>query len=260
MTYPTYPSYPPNSYYNPWRSYEQAAANVEPAPAPQGAHGMWMGRYSLVFAVVTVAVTLAAVCLAILGPALAQHLTTGPGGSGLTQVFDTRLTDGTDWDNTNGCAFSPAGLDVSSSAGYTLCQYQPSVSNDLTSEGFWFQVTVAPAASIQGQETAAISAGGANVVLTQQGSFTVCEASQQLCGVGATTASGSTDAWHTDAYVANTIAIRYIKDTSSLTVYVNGQQIAALPASAISGPVVLGTTPGAEALYTHAVLYSGAGS
>lgn len=255
-----YPVYPPQSVYNPWRSWEQAAANSEAAPGPAPARGPWAGRYGRVFAIVAVCVTVAALILAVLGPALTPRQTAGADVSGLAKVFDTGLTDGSDWDTASGCSFASSGLDVSSDGSYTQCQYTPSVNNDFTSQGFWLQVTVAPAGSVQGQEAAAISVGGANVEISQQGSFTVCMSPQLPCGIGPGAATGVTDAWHTDSYVANTIALRYSKDDGAVTVYVNGQRIATMPADQVSGSVALGSEPGGETLYTHAVFYSGAGS
>lgn len=268
MTYPTYPNYPPNyppspvypayHQYNPWRSYEQAAANSEPAPQPKPARGLWTTRYGGLFAVVAVCVTAAALILAIIGPSVAQRVA-GP-TSGLTRVFDGQLTNDGKWDNTDSCYFSSSGLDVSSSSEYAQCQYRPSANADLTSQGFWLQATVAPAASVSGQEIAVISAGGASIELTQRGSFMVCESSDLPCTLGTQSVSGDTVAWHTDSYVSNTIAVRYTPGDSHLTVYVNGQQIASLPAGGINGPIAFGTAPGGEALYTHAALYSANGS
>lgn len=255
---PVYPVYPANNQYNPWRSYEQAAANAEPAPQPKPARGPWATRYGFVFAVVAVCVTAVALVLANVGPSVAERVA-GP-TSGLTQVFDGPLTNDGKWDNTDSCYFSSSGLDVSSRSEYAQCQYRPTANADLTSQGFWLQVTVAPAASVSGQEVAVISAGGANVELTQQGSFMVCQSSGLPCTLGARSSSGETVAWHTDSYVSNTIAVRYTPGDSLLTVYVNGQQITSLPAGDINGFIALGTAPGGEALYTHAALYSASGS
>lgn len=259
MTYPTYPTYPPNSRYNPWRSYEQAAANAEAAPEQTPPRGLWTGRYGFVFAVVAICVTLVALVLAFLASGLTPHAAS-PSSSGMTRVFDGLLTDDGQWDNTGACSFTPAGLDVSSSAGAADCQYSPSVGNDLTSQGFILEATLAPAASVQGPESAEILAGGTSVELTQQGSFSVCAAPQLPCGTGTPSSTGATDAWHTDAYVSNTIQIRYSAGDARVTVSVNGQQIAALPVSQTSGPIALGSGVSGEALYTHAALYSASGS
>lgn len=270
MIYPTYPTppthqaphpYPANGGYNPWRSYEQAAANAEATPEQKPPRGFWTGRYGFVFAIVSVGVTLAALVLAMAGPSFAQRVTS-PGGDGLTQVFDGGLRDNGQWDNTDSCYFSSSGLDVSSSSDYAQCQYKPSVNNDLTSQGFSLQVTIAPAATVTGEQVAVISAAGATVEMTQQGSFFVCEGSELPCTLGSGNASGATDAWHTDAYVANTIAIRYNPGAgdSRIVFFANGQQFASVPAGQTSGAISLGTAPGGEALYTHAALYSASGS
>lgn len=258
-TYPTHPSYPPNSRNNPWRSYEQAAANAEPTPEPKPLQGLWTGRYGLVFAVVVTSVTIAALVLAFLGTGLAPRVA-GPASSGLTRVFDGALTNNGQWENTDSCYFSSSGLDVSSRSGAAQCQYKPSINTDFTSQGFLLEVTVAPAASIQGQEIADIAAAGTTVEVTQQGAFTICTAADVPCTLGTPSSAGSTDAWHTDGYVSNTIAVRYSPNEARLTVIVNGQQIASLPTGQISGPIALGTRAGGEALYTHAALYSASGS
>ena len=268
MTYPTYPTpptyqappYPANGGYNPWRSYEQAAANAEATPEPKSPRGFWTGRYGLVFAIVSICVTLVALVLAIAGPSFAQRVTS-PGGNGLTQVFDGSLRDNGQWDNTDSCYFSSSGLDVSSSSDYAQCQYKPSANNDLTSQGFSLQVTIAPAATVTGEQIVVVSAAGATVEMTQGGAFTVCEGSELPCPLDTrTTSTGETVAWHTDAYVANTIAIRYNPGDSRITVFANGQQFASVPAGQTSGAISLGTAPGGEALYTHAALYSASGS
>jgi hypothetical protein len=259
MTYPTYPSYPPNSGYNPWRSYEQAAANAEAAPQAKPLHGLWTARYGFIFAVVISCVTLAALVLAFLGAGLTPRAA-ATARSGLPRVFDAALTDNGQWDNTDSCYFSSSGLDVSSSSGTAQCTYKPSLNRDLTSQGFLLEVTLAPAASVQGQQIADISAAGMVVEVTQQGTYSVCAAAQLPCTQAAPSSSGSTDAWHTDAYVANTVAIQYSLNDARLTVFVNSQQVAALPLTQLNGPIALGAGAGGEVLYTHAALYSASGS
>jgi len=109
MTYPAYPYpvYPRHGQGNPWRSYEQAAANAEAAPLPQPSRGLWTDRYGLIVAVVTAGVTLAALVLAILGPGISARAP-GP-GAGWTRVFDGSLAGKGQWDTTAGGAFTPPG-------------------------------------------------------------------------------------------------------------------------------------------------------
>lgn len=262
-TYPAYqppPAYPPTGGYNPWRSYEQAAANAEASPQPTPPRGFWTGHYSFVFAVVAVCVTVAALVLAIAGPSLAQNIT-APSSDGLTRVFDGALSNNGQWENTDSCYFSSSGLDVSSTLDYAQCRYKPSVNSDLTSQGFSLQVTLAPAATVTSEQVAVISAAGASVEISQQGSFTVCDTSELPCPLDTrTTSTGATVAWHTDSYVANTIAIQFSPGDSRIAFLANGQQFASVPAGETSGAISLGTAPGGEALYTHATLYSASSS
>lgn len=261
MTYPTYPSptFPPNSNYNPWRSYEQAAANAEATPQPKAVHGLWTGRYGFVFTIVTICVTVVALVVAVLGSSLASR-TASTAGSGLAPVFNGAFTNDGQWDNTGACYFSSSSLDVTTGNGSGQCEYKPSVNSDFTSQGYLLEVTVAPAASIQGQEIVVLSAGGTLVEVTQTGSFAVCQAQQLPCTIGTPSSTGDTDAWHTDAYVSNTIALRYDPGAAQVTVAVNGQQITSQSVSQVSGPIGLGAGLGGEAVYTSASLYSASGA
>ena len=68
---------------------------------------------------------------------------------------------------------------------------------------------------------------------------------------------GSTIFWHGDAFVANTLTVRYHGATGELTLFVNGQQAAQASVAVPSGATLSLSTPtGDEALFTHATLYS----
>jgi hypothetical protein len=97
-----------------------------------------------------------------------------------------------------------------------------------------------------------------------QGEYVICDepCSSQAIGGSGTYDVGFTDAWHTDGFTPNIIALGYNADTKTLTLYANGQAIHSIPASLSSGQttITLGTASSAEAVYTHMTLYSPSGS
>ncbi len=103
------------------------------------------------------------------------------------------------------------------------------------------------------------ASGGAVIhfIITQDGSYTLCD------GDCAQTSSaiylhGGLASWHGDALVANTIAIKVSPDHSTLTVFVNDQQVATVATQFGPRPAIaLGALAGSEAIFTHATLYTG---
>ncbi len=224
----------------------------DPAPAPSPPRGLWPDRYSVVFAIAISMLTLCAVSLALVAPGLSRsHL--DPSSAGLIKMYDADLHNDGNWSPSSGtCAFQPDGLDVVGANATGECTFRPSVNTDFTSRGFLLEIQLAPAASVPRNQVALVTIGDANIMLNQNGIYTLC--------TSASCAGGATVAWHGDAYVGNAIAVLYDVDTESLTLYVNGQEVASGPATLIQAAIALGAATNGEALYTHMTLYAGSGS
>lgn len=248
--------------YNPWRSFEQAAANAEPAPDRRAARGFWSGRFGVILAVVTVVVTVAALALAVVAAPLRAAQAGAAPPAGFTQVYDAGPVDNGTWKGADSCVFTSQGLDVDGGIGGTACTFQPSADSDLTSAGFWIQATVAPAASVQADEVPVILVGRNEPILfDQQGSYLIECNDQSTSDSTLPCAEGTTTAWHTNPYVANTVAVSYDAGSATLTVYANGQLVARVPLTQGNQPTLaLGAGGDGEALFTHVSIYSGNGS
>ena len=235
-----------------------APATSEEGPAPRAPRGFAPDRYARIAGVVIVAITLAALALAVIGPALASVSSAIP--VGWTTVYDSTITSDGSWENSSaGCAFTPDGLDVSAGSGASAsgCAFQPSRNRDLTSQGVFVRASVAPAASVKGNQVAAITLVFANGTVTfavdQEGHYELCLPDGSL-----TCPSDATVAWHEDGFVANTLALRYINGI--VTGYANGQQVVERSVDLTGqATIFLNATRGDEALFTHATIYSGSG-
>lgn len=227
-------------------------------------------RYSLIFGVALTVVTLLALVVAFLSsnfrPRASSALPTS-----WTQFYSADLT-GSDtgaWDETQGCSMTRLGLDANPSASDdAICAFTPSVKQTVTSNGFYFAATLAPAAQVSSFARAIISIGdisasdpsgsdAINFIVGQDGSYVLCDSacSQLNSRIYQT---GGLAAWHGDALVANTIAIKVSPDHSTLTVYVNDQEVATVdPQFGPQPAIALGAPIGNEAIFTHAALYVG---
>lgn len=252
--------YPSNSPYNPWRSYEQATANAEPTPEGRAVGGLWSGRFSIIFAVATIAVTVVAIALAALAPSLVARPDTTP-PAGFTQVYDANLSDDGKWPNQSPCTLTSQGLDVAGGTDGTACLFRPSASADLTSQGFWFQATVAPAASVAGSMEPVILIGDTEAIFfEQQGAYAVVCADSST-GTARVCAEGTTTAWHTNAFVANTITVSYDAGASLLTLFANDQRVTSVTLTVGSqASLALGAGSDSEVLFTHATIFTGGGN
>lgn len=226
-------------------------------------------RYTVIFGVVAAVVTVAALLLAAASSALQP-----PSANGLPaswqRVYSHDLTTGDDgaWDETQGCSITGAGLDAGGQASAGgQCAFQPSLKQNVTGAGFYFEAQLAPAAKTPNYVRSFITVGdlghtpanGASLhfVISQQGSYVLCDGSCTR-GASAIYQSGSAVAWHGNAYVANTVAIKVSPDHALATVYLNNQEL-------VSAPVQLGAEPGLsvgafsgdEAIFTQASLYTG---
>lgn len=237
-----------------------APMTSEEGPAPRAPKGVAPDRYALIVAIVLIAITVAAMVLTVIGPALAPSASSAI-PSGWAQVYDASITSDGTWENSSaGCAFTPDGLDVSAGSGASTsgCAFHASRDRDLTSQGVFVRASVAPAASVRGNQVAAITLVFANGTVTfavdQEGQYELClPDGSSMCH------SDTTVAWHEDGFVANTLALRYINGI--VTGYANGQQIVERSVDLTGQATIsLDTTRGNEALFTHATIYSGSGS
>ncbi|HEX6123235.1 MAG TPA: hypothetical protein VFY89_08740, partial [Ktedonobacterales bacterium] len=150
------------------------------------------------------------------------------------------------------------GLEAQANA---TCAYVPSTTEILIAQGSQVSVTVAPAAEVSGELAPFIQLGDHLYIgITQQGQYSICatpSCSQRV----APHVEGTTIFWHGDAFVANTLTVRYKPNMAGsegeVTLFVNGQQAARANATLSPGATLsLGTPTGGEAIFTHATLYS----
>lgn len=187
------------------------------------------------------------------------------------QVYSADLTSVDDgaWNVTESCRRDALGLDAT--GGDTtdaLCVFQPSVQSSVTRSGFYFEITLAPAANVNAFVRSVVSVGDVtndnppngsvvNFIVGQDGSYTLCD---NPCGASDSSIyqHGGLAAWHGNALIANTVAMKLSPDHSTLTVYVNGQEVATVSPQPGAQPVIaVGTTSGSEAVFTRAALYTG---
>jgi len=223
------------------------------------------GLYALIFGGVLAVVMLAAIALAAVAPTLAPNASTAvpPGWS---RIYNGDLTQSADgWNTQHGCSSTNSGLFVQGDAqNGAICQYQPGASSSIASKGFVIEVTVAPASQTDQQEIPLIYIGNssaARVTFDQQGAYVICDAACVSTASDALFIQGTTSAWHTDPYVANTITVRLDADGTTLTVYANGEQIATGTVNVDPNPAIaIGADANGQALFTHVTIYSGSGS
>ncbi len=222
------------------------------APPAQPVHP---SRFGLFFGIVASVLTLAAIALAVFAP----QLTSAPKLQvpvGWQQVYSANPGDTTGaWDNAVGCDFPSEGLAIESDSS---CKFQPR--NDATLDGgVLIDAQLAPAADVPTSEDAGILLDNSLlVIITQQGDYQICH---DTCDSSFTAgdfqpsglvASGSTVAWHADAFVPNEIAVLYNADQDTVAFYANGQFVDQASADISSSPTIaLTTSSSGEALFTH---------
>lgn len=234
------------------------------APRPAGA------RYRVIFGVALTAVTILALIVAFISSDFRPRASSALPAS-WTQVYNADLTgaDTGAWDETQGCSMTAQGLDASPTAsGDAICGFTPSLKQDVTANGFYFVTTVAPAAQVSAFARSVISIGdfnatsgnltnSINFIVGQDGSYTLCDSGCSQFN-SRIYQSGGLAAWHGDAEVANTVAVKVSPDHSALTIYVNDQEVASVDPQFASQPLIaLGAPIGDAALFTHAALYIG---
>lgn len=245
-----------------------APSQIQPTNAPAAMQPAQ--RYRMIFGVTLSVVTVIALVLAYASSDFRQSGATAI-PSTWKQVYSADLTGINDgaWKETEACRLDALGLDAtgSSSAG-ALCVFQPSVKDSVTSEGFYFETTLAPAAKVPAFVRTVVSVGDiseanapsgsvVHFVIGQDGSYTLYD-NAGSSSRGGIYQQGGLAAWHGNALLANTVAMKVSPDHSTLTVYVNGQEVATVfPSLGAQPDIAVGTTSDSEAIFTHARLYTG---
>lgn len=240
-------------------------APVDGQPLAQRPKSFFTGRFGLVFGLVVVVLSVAAVALASSGPLLVNHSAI-PGG--MTKVYDSVPNDSNAWRTAEGCSLVANGLDASSNT-RDGCQFVPSENADLLSQGFYLSVKLAPDASVTNAQEPVVALGNdAIVAFDQSGAYLICTGTCDPLG-GDTRVSAYSSAWHTDGYTPNTFTLVYQPGAdnghNALVLFINGQQTRTVDLSLSSGAalVLAATEPSqgqrGEAIYTHVTLYSASG-
>jgi hypothetical protein len=223
-----------------------------------------------------------AIVAAAIGPLVAAQISPTGVPSNWTKAYDSNLQNTSDWTGDGGCHNGPSGLDVSASSsdtgGVDLCTYSPSTSSDLVSQGFQLNLSLSPESQLASPLAPVIRIGdstgdGLTVVFDDAGNYVICDDASSDCSACLPTnlgvacqssilANDSTVLWHTDSYVANTVAIRYqvnADGSNTVAVFANGQKVASSDTTVVlsSGySIAIGSGDGGEALYTGATLYT----
>ncbi len=220
-----------------------------PRPAKRSPFGM-------IFGIVATALSLGAIALAVFAP----QLTTAPNlrvPQGWQHVYsDNPGTSSGLWDSTGGCDFSSEGLHIGSEG---TCTFKPADGATLTN-GVLVVAGLAPAADVASSEdTGILLDNSVLVIVSQQGDYKICRGSCQISSsTGEGPISGSTIAMHSDAFVANEIAVLYNADASSVDLYINGQFVNHATVDISGTPTIaLATSSSGETLVTHVDIYAG---
>lgn len=236
----------------------QPSASEPTMPSRRQVHP---ARFGLIFGIVATVLTLGAIALA----AFAPQLTSVPPlqvPQGWQQVYnDNPSNSASSWDSGNGCSFPTQGLDIASDS---TCQFkhtgQPGLTDSGLADGVLVVAKLAPAADVSLSQDAGILLDNAIIVIiSQQGDYQICHTQCDILSRnGEVLASGSTTAWHSDAFVANEVAVLYEPDKNSVSFYVNGQFVKQVDAGLSPGPTVaLMTSSSGEAIFTHVAIYAG---
>jgi hypothetical protein len=235
--------------------------NIPDSAQPaQSAHP---SRFGLFFGIAASALTLAAIVLAVFAP----QLTGAPKlqvPAGWQQVYSANPGDSTGlWNDATtyrGCSFPSRGLQIASDG---VCEFQPANGATLGG-GVLINAQLAPAAEVPVSEDAGILLDNSLLfIITQQGEYEICRDSCELPpgddvhAPDPIVASGSTIAWHADAFVPNEIAALYNADQDAVAFYVNGQFVDQVSADISSSPAIaLTTSSSGGALFTHVTIYA----
>jgi hypothetical protein len=249
----------PYSYY-PW--YPPAPLPPTPAERP-----LRPGRARIANALIAVGVvivTLGAITVAALAPALTSSPASSP-AAGLSQVYSAPLTsDDGQWNLSHGCFFGDGGLHATLQRSNTLCDFSASAAPDLASTGFYLEAVVGPAAAVSGQQKPCIVISTGEDAITaafdQQGGFGLVlpgATGAEACSIGSALVGSGGYAWHTNGITPNRIGVRYDAPTGTLTVYANGLPIATRSIQLLRPiSLSLGASADGEAVFTRFSLYA----
>jgi hypothetical protein len=213
-------------------------------------------RFGLFFGIVATVVTLGAIVLAVFAPQLTPtpSLQAPPGWQ---QVYNDNPSNSSNlWDNTGGCNYPAEGLEVSSDS---ACVFQPT-DGPLQASGVLVVAQLAPAADVPlSQDAGILLDNSVLMIITQQGDYKICEGScDPFSDAYERVISGSTIAWHADAFIPNEIASLYDRDQGTISFYVNGQFVERVQGDLSASPsIALTTSSSGEALFTHVTIYAG---
>jgi len=236
----------------------QSPQSPQPAisPAPEATRAARPARFGLFFGIAAAVLTLGAIALAVFAPAL----TSAPRlqvPQGWQQVYNANpANDSAPWSSASGCSLPSEGLDIESDKS---CPFTPA-SGVALDDGVLVIAKLAPAADVSlSQDAAVILDNSVIVLVTQDGSYTICRDTCDLFSDrGDVLASGSTVAWHADAFVPNELAVLYSTDQNTVSLYVNGQYVDQAEAGVGASPsIALATSSNGEALFTHVAIYAG---
>lgn len=214
--------------------------------------------FALIFGAVAAAVTIGAILLAVIAPAFSSA---PPSPGNWTKVFDGDLSSASSAVSTGqGCQLGSDGLDVVGGQNvHTACAISFSGTDPLAN-GFLMTVTLAPNGHItSGGEQPYIVLGDSGVVAVEQPStdskIVICTPD---CSDSSNPVTLGSDAWHNDAFYANTLTLYWPGSGQQLAVYANGQEVTAVNFSYTAGSngLALGAISQGEALYTHLALYT----
>lgn len=261
----SYYPYAPSPYYPvalpvPVVQYDPPRLTSEEGPAPEKPRGLWPTRYARVLGAVMIAVTVAAIALAAIAPSLAG-VSSLPVPSGWTKFYDGKPEAG-GWSNAAGCDFGDAGLHITGSTATGNCPFLPSRNRDLVSGGFYVEATLGSAAQLSATEDGGILVGRGSeaiiAIVDQSGAYRLC--TPPCTSDASVYASGDTVAWHANGYTDNVVGLRYLADSHTATLYVNGQPVRSVTYTLpTQSEIALGASRGAEAIFTHVAVYASAG-
>ena len=216
-------------------------------------------RFGFFFGLAATVLTLGAIALAVFAPQLSSAPTLQI-PQGWQQVYnDNPGASPSAWDDVGGCSFGAAGVDI---IGNGTCVFKPANASGLA-DGVLVVARLGPAANVSRSQDAGILLNDSVlVIITQQGDYRICrstcDALEAAQNNEAPVISGSTVAWHADAFVPNEIAVLYDPDAGTINFYANGQFITQASVGISTTPTVaLATSIDGEALFTHVAIYAG---
>src|SRR5260370_35152616 len=142
----------------------QKPREQEQPPVERAPQGLWSDGVTMWLAIASIVITVLAVALASVAPSLGLR-TANAVPSDWTTVRDGGIAADA-WRFNVGCSLTDQGMDVVGSSHAAICLYTRSTTGDLTSHGFFIEVRVAPAGTVQGNQDPLIQIGNIAMGLT----------------------------------------------------------------------------------------------